>query len=94
MSKPLRAVKPGETAPRRRVKSITTAANGGDHRELLVALRSRVAKTVENPNCPPRDLAALSRRLIEINKEIEAIDAKAAEEQDGEPTADEEWEAI
>jgi hypothetical protein len=44
-------------------------------------MRARVATAVEDPNTPARDLAALTRRLLEIAKEIEAIDA--AEEQEG-----------
>jgi hypothetical protein len=60
-------------------KSISDAARDGEKRELLVALRARIAKTVEDPKTPPRDLASLSRRLMEIANEIEAIDAAAGE---------------
>lgn len=94
MTKPLRAVKPGETAPKRRTLTVTKAASEGTPRELLVAIRDRVAKDVENPNTPARDLAALTRRLMEITKEIEAIDSREAEESDGAATPDEDWEAI
>jgi hypothetical protein len=57
-------------------------------------MRRRVAETVQDPNCPPRDLAALSRRLQELSREIEAIDVKVrqeAEEDGGSATPDEEW---
>jgi hypothetical protein len=93
---PVRLVGPDEKPPARKPKlSITEAADRGTVRELLVALRERVAKTVEDPNCPPRDLAALSRRLTEITKEIAAIDAAAAEDAGGATaTPDDEWEAI
>lgn len=92
---PLRAVSAGEEAPKKRLLSITEAADGGDQRDLLVALRARIAKTVEDPNCPPRDLAALSRRLQEINREVEAIDAKVRQEASEDASAhdDEEWDA-
>lgn len=98
-TKRLRAVAPDEKAPpKRRAKrmSITEAADKGSAREQLVALRERVARTVEDPNCPPRDLAALSRRLMEITREIEAIDAREAEESEGAgaATADDAWEAV
>lgn len=74
-----------------RQKSVTEAANDGSMRELLVAMRARTAKAVEDPNTPARDLAALTRRLLEIARDIEAIDARvddeeadrAAEVQDG-----------
>jgi len=77
--KPLRAVAPGETARKKRL-TITEAADAGDQRGLLVATRTRIARTVDDPNCPPRDLAALTRRLTEINREIEAIDARVEQE--------------
>lgn len=92
---PLRAVEPGETAQKRPL-SVTQAAERGSHRELLVALRDRVARSVEDPNCPPRDLAALSRRLQEIAKELAAIDAVDEQDDVGRAAAtpDEGWEAI
>lgn len=75
----LRAVGPDERPPassRARAKSITAAARDGVPREVLVALRARVAKAVQDPETPARDLAALSKRLMDIVREIEAIDAK------------------
>lgn len=78
---PLRAVTPDETAPRSKKKqTVSEAAASGDHRALLVSMRERIAKTVSNADCPPRDLAALTRRLQEIAKEIAALDVAAAEE--------------
>jgi hypothetical protein len=77
----LRAVKDDEKPPRSQKKlSVTEAAASGDHRALLVAMRERIARTVSNPDCPPRDLAALTRRLQDIAKEIEVIDLRAKEE--------------
>lgn len=43
-------------------------------------MRARIARALDDPNCPPRDLAALSRRQIEIGKEIDAIEARAQED--------------
>jgi ribosome-binding protein aMBF1 (putative translation factor) len=78
----LRAVADGEKAPPpARPKTITEAADQGTTRELLVAMRARIAKAVEDPNTPARDLAALTKRLVEVVRDIEAIDAR--EEQDG-----------
>lgn len=92
---PLRAVGPNEEPPKKRKFTITQAAAEGSLKDQLEALRERVAKAVEDPNCPPRDLAALSRRLIEIAKEIAAIEAAEAEEAGGAAaTPDAEWEAI
>jgi hypothetical protein len=36
-------------------------------------MRRRIATALDNPNTAARDLAALSRRQLEIGKEIEAI---------------------
>lgn len=77
----LRAVGADEPPPARAKRmSVADAAASGDHRALLVAMRERIARTVSDPDCPPRDLAALTRRLQDIAKEIEAIDLRAKEE--------------
>lgn len=75
----LRTVKPGETAQKVEAKSVSQAAKGSQ-RELLVAMRDRIATAVTNPDCPPRDLASLTKRLADIAKEIEAIDARAVDD--------------
>lgn len=77
---PLRAVSPGEKAPRRKARTVTEAAEQGTTRELLVAMRARIAKAVEDPNTPARDLAALTKRLVEVVRDIEAIDARERQE--------------
>lgn len=41
-------------------------------------MRARVAAAVEDDDTPPRDLAALTRRLLEIANEIAAIEAQTA----------------
>ena len=73
--------------------SVKAAADSGMRRELLVALRARIATDIDNPNTPARDLASLSRRLLEIVKEIEALDAEAGTDDIGDAAAtpDEEW---
>lgn len=86
---PLRAVKAGETT-KRPPKTVVEAAEGGNHRELLVAMRERIARAVSNPDCPPRDLAALTRRLQDIAKEIEVIDLRTKEEADEAGASDDE----
>lgn len=79
----LRAVKPGEAPARKKAakpKTVTQAASAGSARELLEAMRDRTAVAVENPNTPARDLAALTKRLMEIVREIEALDAREEQE--------------
>ena len=83
----LRTVAPDEKpAPGKRL-SVADAAATGSHRTLQVAMRERIARTVSDPGCPPRDLAALTRRLQDIAKEIETIDLRAHEEVDGDSEA-------
>lgn len=78
--KPLRVVAPDEVPAKAEKLTVAQAAASGDHRALLVAMRERIAQTVSNPDCPPRDLAALTRRLQDVAKEIEALDLRAKEE--------------
>lgn len=72
--------------------SIYDAAAHGSRRDLLVAMRDKIALDLDD-GVPPRDLASLSRRLLEITREIESIDA--AEEgddvADAAATPDESW---
>lgn len=82
-------------APPTRRRSVAQAAATGDHRALLVAMRERIASAVSDADCPPRDLAALTRRLQDISKEIEAIDLRAKEAgvDAADNAADESWDS-
>jgi hypothetical protein len=64
----LRAVESGETAQKK--LTVTEAAALNDHRELLAALQDRIARSVEAPSTNPVALAALSRQLTLISKEL------------------------
>lgn len=75
----VRVVAPNETsAPK--VRTILEAAESGTRRDELLAMRRRIARALDDPNTPARDLAALSRRQLEIGREVEAIDAAAEQE--------------
>lgn len=76
----LSVVKPGSPEPPAAKLTVSQAAESGVRRDLLVAMRDRIARTVESPDCPPRDLAALTRRLVEIAREIESIDLAERQE--------------
>src|SRR6266568_2236716 len=80
---PLRAVAANETAPPSKPVTVGEAAERGTTRDLLVAMRARIAKAVEDPNTPARDLAALTKRLVEVVRDIEAIDARNDQETEG-----------
>lgn len=91
----LRAVAEGEPAPRRkRPLSLIQAIELGDPREILLAQRREIAGRLPNESGPAA--AALHRQLTLISKEIEAIDARTAEDGDGGrgATPDDAWEAV
>ncbi|UTN93197.1 hypothetical protein SEA_SYRA333_6 [Mycobacterium phage Syra333] len=68
-------------------KSITQAAADKDRYGLLVAMQERVVEAIADPDTPARDLAALTRRSMEIAKEIETIDLQRQQNGDGKPEA-------
>ena len=78
---PLRAVAADEK-PVKPAKPLTIAeaASAGSTRDVLVASRDRIAKALDDPNIAARDLASNSKRLMELIREIEALDARAVEE--------------
>jgi hypothetical protein len=55
------------------VTSLFEALEPGDQRSLLVATRDKLAETID-AGVSPRDLASLSRRLIDLAKEVSALD--------------------
>ena len=61
--------------------------------ETVGAMRARIARAVDDPNTAARDLAALTKRLGEVVRDIEAIDAREAQESTGEAVADGEFDA-
>lgn len=73
--------------------SVATAAKSGDQYETLAAMRDRVATAIDDETTPARDLAALTRRLLEITKALEALDAEESEDAEDAPTPDEAFDA-
>ncbi len=92
---PLRAVQAGEKPKprRRRPQTILQAAEAGSRLDELMAMRRRIAKALDDFATPARDLAALSRRQLEISREIEAIHAADKGDEIGDAAAapDEQW---
>ncbi|MFL6044848.1 MAG: hypothetical protein ACJ72M_06995 [Propionibacteriaceae bacterium] len=89
----LRAVEPGEK-PQKKM-SVVEAAAQGDHRQMLIALQARVARSVEATSTNPVALAALTRQLVLISKELSVLDATGDDPiAEAARTADEEWSAI
>lgn len=94
MAARLRAVMPNEGTPE--PLTLTEAAEKGDARAMLVATRTLIAQTLASDKTLARDMASLSKRLMEVNASIATIDAKQAQEvASGErEAADETWEAV
>jgi Homeodomain-like domain len=55
---------------------VAAAAEAQDERGLLAAMRDRIAAAIDDPLTPVRDLSALSRRQIELLRELERLDAE------------------
>jgi len=64
--------------------SLIDAAERGDDLGMQYAMRTIVAETIAS-GCPARELAALTKRLREINEEIKELEASRAEDQGDDP---------
>lgn len=91
---PLRVAKPGEKAAPARPESVASAVTDGSARDVNLAMQDRIAKAIDAADIRGADLAALSRRLIELRKELAALDAQAKEAAEDESVDDAAWEAI
>jgi len=56
--------------------SLIEALETGDNRTLLVAMRDKIAQTIDE-GVSPRDLSSLCRRLIDVANAVRALDAAA-----------------
>jgi len=68
---------------------VTDAARLG-RRELLVALRDKIAAEIDR-GCPARELAALSRRLVDIADQLQLVDDARGAIAMAALTPDEKW---
>lgn len=75
--------------------SVVDAAERGSLADELRAMRAVLARAIDSETTSPRDLAALTRRQLEISRELDAIrraDAEeAAEKAKSEGARDEQW---
>lgn len=76
--------------------SLQEASEAGDRLEELKAMRRIIVAHIAAETTLARDLAALTRQVREMSKEIESLEARAAEERSevdsGHGTSDEAWE--
>lgn len=74
--------------PKRRAKRVTVkAAMGTGDKATLLAMAERIAEAIDDPDCPARDLSPLSRRLIEIRRELHEIETREGEDAVGKAAA-------
>lgn len=57
--------------------SVSEAAESGNRLEELRAMRRVIARHLDSPDTLARDLAALTRRQMDISREIESLRAEA-----------------
>ena len=89
----LRAVGEGESAPPAPVMSLSEAVAAGDRLAEMKATHLIIVRQLETGLTPPRDLSSLTRRQMELSREIEALELQRKEERadvDG-PSEDEAW---
>jgi len=90
----LRPVQPDERAEPAKVMTLLESLEGGGTvRDQAAALRLRIAKKIEDPTCPTRDLASLSKRVIELTTIIEQWDAAHKHDDESTPAADERYDS-
>jgi hypothetical protein len=77
-AKGLRVVKDGEKG-KRKAHTVASAAAEGDELDLQYAMRDRLATAITG-DCPPRDLAALTRRLEDVMERIKVLEATQVKE--------------
>ena len=66
-------------ADRRSVESVSDAVEYGSRLDELVQMRKVIAKSIDT-TASARDLAALTKQLTEISKEIELLRREAVED--------------
>lgn len=59
--------------------NLVSATKSGDRRRTLVALRDRIAETIDSCESG-RDMAALSKRLMEVMDEIDSMPSEVEED--------------
>lgn len=80
---PLRAVPDAIETPLVEPKplmSVSDAAESGTRLDELRAMRAVLARAIDSETTSPRDLAALTRRQMEISRDIESLRIEEAEE--------------
>ncbi len=59
-----------------------------------MALKARLAAAITDHDTPSRELAPLTRRLLEVSRDLAALDARQTQEKESRPLADERWSGV
>lgn len=85
---------PDDAPPAPQIMSVADAAENGTRIDELRQMRKVIARALDNENTAARDLASLSKRQIEISREIDALQRQEKEEADQSVSTDDEtWSA-
>lgn len=68
---------PTSRTPRRRRVTVAQAVAKGDARGILVALRDRAARALDDPKLSGAPLAAMMNQFQSLSRQLEALDEKA-----------------
>lgn len=66
-------------------------SSSSSRRADLEKMRERLSQAFYDPDTKPADLSPLSRRLMEVDRDLEAINTAEAEDEEDVPTPDEEF---
>lgn len=75
----LRAVAPGETAPKKAAKNISEALSGSE-RDVWAAMRKALAKKIDDGEVSPNAIASTYKELRELDRLIREFDRLSSEE--------------
>lgn len=78
---PLRAVKDGETPPKKRAPAKPRARTVAQAAKLskktfLETVRNKLAATMDDPRSHPRDVIAAANKVLDIQAQLDALDPK------------------
>ena len=87
---PLRVV--GPQKPTTRYHSVSSALKSGTYRDVLAAQARLLTGLIDDPDTEARSISPLMRRLQEVLRDLEALDAAAEQEAaERKPVTDERW---
>lgn len=92
MAKQFRAVGPDDAPEMSEIVSVFEAGERGSKLDELTQLRRILARAIDDPQTPAKELSPLSRRYTEISNEIHSLKKREIEEaEEYAVTNDSEW---